>query len=190
MRIMGFLAAAAVALILVTSGCAPRPAIFIHQSVDFSTIKRVAVLPLNNLTREQFAADRIREMIITELLATGYLDVVEPGQTDKVIPRPRGQSPVALTPQEIKKFGKILNVQAFITGAVEAFGEVRFGQISAPEVCLTLHMVDVESGTIIWSVTNARGGVSFYTRLFGLGGDTMSESARKTVRKAIDTLIR
>jgi hypothetical protein len=71
---------------------------------------------------------------------------------------------------------------------VEKFGEVRTGNISAPEVTITLMMADASSGSVIWSVTKTGGGASFMARHFGARSDTMSEAVIRVVREAIETL--
>lgn len=79
----GMLAAAllmAVAL-LVATGCSgnPKPTEFVNPRFDFGFVERVAVLPFENLSSDRQAGARATRLLITELLATGTLDVVEPG---------------------------------------------------------------------------------------------------------------
>ncbi len=164
------------------------PSFYIRQDYDFSYIKKVAVLPLDNLTNEKFAADAVRQVVICELLSTGLMDVAVPGEAEAAVDKLGVRSVRALNAEQIKTMGSALKVQAVIFGAVDKFGEARFGNISAPEVTITLMMADTTSGSIVWSVTKTGGGASFAARHFGARSDTMSEAVIKVVREAIETL--
>jgi len=178
-------------VLILGAGCGGRkgtPGFYVNPDIDFSFIKRVAVLPLDNLTNEKFAADAVRQVVISELLAAGLVDVTCPGDAIAAMDKLRlkqGQSPSA---EDIKAIGKALKVQAVILGAVNKFGEVREGNISAPEIAITLMMADTSSGSIIWSVSKTRGGAGFMARHFGARSETMSETMLAVVREAIRTL--
>jgi TolB-like protein len=177
-------------LLFLVSGCGGKsaPSFYINQDIDFSFIKRVAVLPLDNLTNDRFAGDAVRQVVISELLASGLVDVASPGDVISAIEGLKlktGQSPNA---EQVKTIGKTLNVQAVIIGAVNKYGEIREGNVSAPEVTITLMMADTTSGSIIWSVTKTRGGAGFWSKHFGARADTMSEAVLKVVKESIQTL--
>lgn len=176
--------------VLICSGCARRgvPSFYINPDVDFSFIKNVVVLPLDNLTNDRFAGEVVRHVVISELLASGLVDVMVPGEAIAAVENLKlkpGQSPNA---EQIRALGKALKVQAVILGAVEKYGEERMGNISAPEVTVTLMMADTSSGSIIWSVTKTRGGAGFLARHFGARSETMSETTLNVVRQALHTL--
>jgi len=177
--------------VLLGAGCGGAkvaPAFYVNPETDFSFVKRVAVLPFDNLTNDKFAGDAVRQIVISELLASGLVDVTCPGDAIAAMEKlklKQGQSPTA---EDIKAIGKALKVQAVILGAVNKFGEIREGNISAPEVAITLMMADASSGSIIWSVTKTRGGAGFMARHFGARSETMSETVLAVVREAIRTL--
>lgn len=169
-------------------GVKANPQFYINREVDFSFFKRVAVLPFENLTSERFAGAMVRQVVISELLATGLVEVNVPGDPIDAIENMRLKPDEPLSTEQIKDLGKKLKVQAVILGAVEEFGEVRYGNASAPEVSITLMMADVTSGSIIWSVTKTKGGASFWSRHFGARSNTMSETVLEVVREALQTL--
>ncbi|NOZ24842.1 MAG: hypothetical protein GXO94_01960 [Nitrospirae bacterium] len=176
-------------LLLLGAGCrSSMPSFHIRQDVDFGFIKKVAVLPLNNLTNERYAADAVREVVISELLASGLVDVVVPGDVTAAMDSLGIRSVSSLNAEQIKALGKALGVQAVIFGSVEEFGMVRLGNISAPNVTITLMMADTGSGSIIWSVTTTGTGGGFMARHFGARSETMSETLLRVVRDAIRTL--
>ncbi len=174
----------------IVSGCGGKgtPAFYISHDIDFSFIKKVAVLPLDNLTNERFAGDTIRQVVISELLASGLVDVACPGDAIAAIETLKLKPGQPLSADQIKAVGKALKVQAVVLGAVNKFGEVREGNVSAPEVAITLMMADTSSGSIIWSVTKTRGGAGFLARHFGARSETMSETMLKVVRESLQTL--
>jgi TolB-like protein len=172
-------------------GCGGRgttPSFYIRPDYDFSYIKKVAVLPMDNLTNEKFAGEAVRQVVICELLATGLVDVVVPGEADTTIEKLGLRSTKSLNAEQIKTISNSLKVQAVILGSVGKFGEVRIGNISAPEVTITLMMADATSGSIVWSITKTGGGASFMARHFGAKSETMSEAVLRVVREAIQTL--
>ncbi|TSA07106.1 MAG: hypothetical protein D4R73_10250 [Deltaproteobacteria bacterium] len=171
-------------------GCAraPKPSFYIRQDFDFSFIKKVAVLPFDNLTNEKFAAERIRRLVINQLLASGLMDVVVSGDVAAALKTAHVESATALPPQQIREIGKALNAQAVLAGSVERYEEPKSGAFDAPEVSLTLVMAETDSGSIVWSVNASTGGAGFGTRHFGARADTISEASEKVVKKAIGAL--
>ncbi|HSB70532.1 MAG TPA: CsgG/HfaB family protein [Candidatus Methylomirabilis sp.] len=177
--------------LLSLAGCGTlRPATYVHPNFDFSRVKKVAVLPLENLTTDQAAGEKMRKVVITELLATGIVDAIEPGQVNRVLAQQNIQSPTALLPEDFKRLGASLGAQLLVVGSVEAFDRVTVGGVQAPEVTLTLRGVDAESGTVVWAASHTEGGATFAARLFGLTGDSLSEVARKAAHEAVATLFR
>jgi TolB-like protein len=179
------------AALQVLAGCAGMgPATYVHPNYDFSRVKKVAVLPLENLTADQSAGEKMRKVIITELLATGVVDVIEPGQVNRVLAQQNLQNLTAMSSEDFKKVGAALGAQMIIVGSVESYDRIAVGGVQAPEVTLTLRGVDVESGTVVWATSHTQGGATLAARLFGLTGESLSEVARKAAHEAVATLFR
>ncbi|NOZ68327.1 MAG: hypothetical protein GXP46_03590 [Deferribacteres bacterium] len=178
-----------VIILLSVAGCYRKsaPVYYMREDVDFSFIKKVAVMPLQNLTDERYADEIVRQTVISELLASGLVDVTIPGEVTAALEKLNIKSAASLNPDQIKQIGKLLNVQALILGSVQQYGEVKFGSVTAPEVTITLMMADVNTGTILWSVTRTLGGSSFMSRHFGAKSKTMSETVVAVVREALQT---
>ncbi len=183
-----YVLAGVLCMLLLSAGCRSSiPTFHIREDVDFSFIKKVAVMPLDNLTKERFAGEVVRQVVISELLASGLVDVVVPGEVMAAINKLSIKSISSPSAEQIKAIGKSLKVQAVIMGSVEKYGETRTGNISSPEVTITLMMADTSTGSIIWSVTKTRGGAGFMARHFGAKSKTMSETVLAVVREAIQT---
>ncbi|MBI5182767.1 MAG: hypothetical protein HY999_00160 [Nitrospinae bacterium] len=168
---------------------------YLNPSANFQYIKRIAVLPFNNLTDEKFAGERVRSIVIIELLSRGIFDIVEMGEiatTLKGVYEEWGYREGELVPvdKEIaKRLGERLDVQAIILGSVEEYGISRSGTGSTPIISLSLRMIDTNSGEILWQAScNKRGG-SYIGRLFGLDEMTMSNLTMEVAKKIIDTLL-
>lgn len=190
-RTLGGLRPALALGLLWLAGCASMPpSTYVHPNFDFSRVKRIAVLPLENLSSDQTAGEKMRKVVTTELLATGVVDVVEPGQVNRVLALQNLQNPAALSPEDFKRLGGALNVQMILVGSVESYDRVQVAGVQAPEVTLSLRGIDVDTGTIVWATSHTQGSGTFLARLFGATGDSLSEVARKAAHAAVATLFR
>ncbi len=176
--------------LLFISGCRSGsvPSYHVSEDIDFSFYKRVAVMPLHNMTNEKYAGDIVRQLVMSELLASGLLDVVVPGEVMSAVNELGIKTVTSLNAAEIKSLGNALEVEAIIMGSVEEYGMVKAGSGSAPQVTITLMMADTATGSIVWSITKTRGGDSFMARHFGARHETISETVLVLVREAIQTL--
>lgn len=149
--------------------------------MDFGTIQTVAVLPFTNLTKEEKAAERVRDVFTNALLATGGLYLLPPGEVARGISRAQLENRTSPNTEEVKKLGTILGVDSVITGAVREYGEVRSGTASANLVSLSLQMFEVKTGKVVWSASSTKGGVTTADRLFGGGGKPMNDVTEEAV---------
>jgi TolB-like protein len=176
-------------ILFLTEGCRSADTSYhIRQDVDFSTIKRVAVVPFENLSSEKSADEIVKNIVINELLVSGLVDVVVPGDVTAALSKLDIKSGSSLSAEQIKALGRELKVQAVFLGSVLKYGETRDGNISAPEVSITFIMAEIYAGNVIWSVTKTRGGAGFMARHFGARSETLTETALSVVREAIQTL--
>lgn len=161
---------------------------YINQDYDFSYIKKVAILPFENLTSDRFAGDSVRQFVISEILNTGLVDVVYPGDVNSAIELLKIKPAHFPSSEQIKTLCNTLKAQAVILGSVNKFNEIREGNITSYEISLSLMMADASSGSIIWSVTRTSTGANIWAKYFGAKSDTMSETITKVVRSAIKTI--
>jgi len=178
---------AALLLILVFTGCATTTSKVVYRdpNMDFGAIQTVAVMPFNNLTRENIAGERVRDVFMTMLQATGGVYVIPPGEVARGITRLGLERPPSPTPEEVIKFAKNVNADAVFTGTVNEYGEVRSGTSAANVVSVSLQMMEAQTGKVVWSASSTRGGVTMSDRLFGGGGEPMNA----TTQKAVDDLL-
>ena len=164
------------------------PTQFTNPNIDFSFIQRVAVLPFENLSSDQQAGLRATRLTITELLASGSVDVVEPGEVEGALAS-LGGSRTKPNKEEILSLGSTLEVQAIIIGSVAQSEVLRSGAVGIPVVTLDAQMIETETGAIIWAATHTEKGKGFSARVLGTGGQPISETTRLCVQQLLATLL-
>ncbi len=172
------------------AGCATTGDIYRDPNMDFGAMQSIAVLPFSNLTRDNLAAERVRDVLINKLLSTGAIYVVPAGEAARGIARAEIQNPFAPSPEEIVKLGGIIKVQAVITGVAKEYGEVRSGTTSASIISLSLQMIETQTGKVVWTASSTKGGISIWDRLFGGGGQPMNVITERVVNDLIDKLFK
>ena len=176
-------------LLLAASACASeRGSVYTHPNADFSNYERVAVLPLENLSADRFASERVREILAVELSAQGLFDVVEIGEVNRQLRVQDLGNVTELGAAQIAQLGAGLSAQGLILGSVIEFRERRSGSILAPDISLSLRMIDVETGLTVWTASHSRSGADVAARMFGMGEESQSEAVRELIRQLIDTL--
>lgn len=180
-----------VALLFLTalSGCGSAPVSYVHPTADLTYITTVAIVPFQNLTQERGAEGKTANMVASEVLRRGVFDVVEFGEVIKVL-REEGfrQEEGMISKNIAERAGKRLNVQAFITGAVQEYGLSRGGGSAYPEVSLALNLVDAKSYKILWEANHSLKGGTVMDRLFGVGKKSPSDLSQELVADMLDTL--
>jgi len=154
--------------------------------MDFGAVKSIAVMPFVSLARDPVVADRVRDVFINKLLATGAVYVLPIGEVARAAARAELQNPSAPSAEEVVKLGGIIKVEAIITGTVREYGEVRSGTAASNIASVSLQMVETQTGRIVWTASSTKGGVNIWDRLFGGGGQPMDI----VTQKAVDDLIR
>ncbi len=174
-------------ILVLVMGCATtHPNLYVDPNMDFGAIQAVAVMPFVNLARDQVIPERVRDVLINKLLATGALYVLPPGEVARGVSRIEIATPTTPSPEEVVKLGGVIKVQAVFTGVVREYGEVRAGTTSANIISLSLQMIETETGRVVWTASSTKGGISLWDRLFGGGGKPMNV----VTEQAVDDLIK
>ena len=141
---------------------------FLREGVDLSYITRVAILPFENNTQDEFAASRIRDITATQIMANGIFDVVDKGIVDSALLEMGIDRNSPLDVPIVKRLAQRLNVESLVIGTINNIGENRQGSFTYPEMSFTLQLLDGESALILWRTSDTLGGYSLSDRLFGL----------------------
>lgn len=158
-----------------------------HGSEGDSGMGKIAVIPFENYTKDEFANEKVRRALISELVSRG-IDVVEPGEVSRAIQDLKIQYGSPLNIKDIKALGIELHVSQLIIGSVSNYGISRGMALSYPEVSVNLILVETENGSILKSISHTAGGADFWTKHFGVEGMTLSEIEILAVTEAVDLL--
>jgi hypothetical protein len=180
----------AILLVVISSliACASSKDVYKDPKMDFGSIYTVAVMPFVNLSKEPLAADRVRDVFITKLLASGEMYVLPQGEVDRGSLMAGVLTPTAPSGEEAKKLAKVTKADAVITGVIREYGEVRSGSASANVISLSVQMTEAQTGKVVLSVSTTMGGIGITDRLFGGGGEPMNTITERAVRDVIDKL--
>jgi hypothetical protein len=172
-------------ILIFFAACATTSNTYRDPNMDFGAIQAIAVMPFVSLARDNVAAERTRDVFISKLLSTGAVYVVPVGEVARGVARTEIVNPATPSPEEVVKLASVIKVQAVITGVLKEYGEVRSGSTSANIISVSLQMMEVQTGRVVWSASSTKGGIGILDRLFGGGGQPMN----KITEKAVDDLI-
>jgi len=170
------------------AGCSTHSDLFRDTTMDFGSLKTVIVMPFVNLTKDQLAAERVRDVFSTMLMASGAIYALPPGETTRGINSSGTGNPTAPSAEDVIKLGKTLKADAVITGVVREYGDVRSGNAVSDVISVSLQMFETQTGRVVWSASTTQGGVGFMERMFGGGGKPLNEVTEKAVNDLINKL--
>jgi len=173
----------------ILSACATTD-IYRDPNMDFGAIQTIAVMPFLNLTRDNIAGERVRDVFINKLLSTGAVYVLPIGEVARGIARADIQNPAAPSQEEVVRLSGLIKVQAVVTGVVKEYGEVRSGTTSGNTISMSLQMVEGTIGKVVWTASTTKGGISIWDRLLGGGGRPMNDTTDKAVNDLINKLFK
>lgn len=179
-----FRAAAAIAA-LVLAACG-GPTKYVHPGLDAGAMKRVAVLPFENLTQDRVVGEKAQRLLILELLAARGYEVIEASSVRRVLGERSVENAAALTPEDLTKLGKLLKADGLFFGTILEYADGRGGV--APAAAVQLRLADGASGVTVWSTRVSRNGVTFSQRLFGVGQTSPTDVLAGILHDALRTL--
>ncbi len=179
-----------ISVVLVVASAAPVCSaqvtdVYRDPKMDFGSIQTIAVVPFANLARDQVVAERVRDVFINRLLSTGAVYVLPVGEVARGVAKLELQNPTAPSPEEIVKLGGLIKADAVITGVVREYGEVRSGSSTANVISMSIQLIEAGTGKVVWSASSTKGGISFWNRMFGGGGQPVN----KVTEGAVDALL-
>ncbi len=178
------------ALLVAAGACASSSQeIYRDANMDMGAVYTVAVMPFVNLSRDQLASDRVRDVFTTMLLADGRMYVIPTGEIARQVSIAGIANPYAPTNEEVIKLGKMVKAQAVITGVIREYGEVRSGSAVANVISLSVQLTEVDTGKVVSSVGTTKGGIGLLERFFGGGGEPMNDITAKAIKDVIKKLL-
>jgi hypothetical protein len=181
-------------LLFLAGGCALTPGggakSYVREDVDFGFVRKIAVLPLENNSKDEFAPEMLRDIVITRIFAMRLFDVADKGMVDSLLREEAIDAGKPIDAPTIRRIGQRLNAQALLLGTVDLAAEGRKGAVSYPEMALTLRILDVESGLVIWQAGGNASGDSLSRRLFGLSSRDRYQVGAELVHDLLRTVPR
>lgn len=163
--------------------------VYRDPKMDFGSVQTIAVVPFSNLARDPVVAERVRDVFINRLLASGAVYVLPVGEVARGISKLELQSPTSPTPEEVVKLGALIKADAVITGVVREYGEVRSGSTSSNVISMSIQLLEAGTGKVVWSGSSTKGGISFWDRLVGGGGQPLNKVTEEAVDALFDKLL-
>ena len=189
-RAPGLIALVLLCIAITASVCAAQVTdVYRDPNMDFGSIQTVAVVPFTNLARDQVVAERVRDVFINRLLSTGAVYVLPVGEVARGLAGLEVPNPSAPTPEQVVKLGAFLKADAVITGVVREYGEVRSGTSTANVISMSIQLLETGTGKVVWSGSSTKGGISFWNRLFGGGGQPLNKVTEEAIDALFDKLL-
>lgn len=167
-RVGGGTTAAAVglALLAMLTGCAasvPPPPVGLTSSLP-----RVALLPLENLSTRPDASEHLTRVVAGALGETGTCQTVAPGDVEAVFTELRIRDVNGVTRESMPQLGTKLDAEWLLAGTILEYGPIRSPEGDVPSVGLSLRLFEARTGRTAWSAMRVRTGEDRET-LFGFG---------------------
>lgn len=147
----------------------------------------VAVMPFDNVAKDKDAGVKVRELFVTGLYASGtFKDIVDEGEMFEVMKKLKLRETDNFSKDAIKTLGDNLGVGAIIFGTVVEYNE---RSAKGALFAVSIRMVDVETGQILWLGNASKEGGGSVSEALGLSdGPTVIEVARSVLENLIDDL--
>lgn len=183
-------------LVIATAGCGGATTRLFTKPIaespyvtyqEWGPNRNIAVMPFLNLTKDAEAGAKCRELFIAETYISGaFEDIVDEGEMIEVMRKLKMREGDALGKDAIKTLGDNLGVQALIFGTVQEYTE----RGTKPALfAVSLRMVDVETGEILWLGNSSKEGGGSVLEALGLSdGPVIIDVARDVVSGLIDDM--
>ncbi len=151
--------------------------------------RTVCVLPFENLSKHTDADIKVREVFVTELFMTHiFQDMVDIIEANAALMSLRIRKPYPLDKETIRALGERLDADYLIFGIVTDYGYGK-GKESGSEMGISVRMIEVETGSILWSAYNFKMGTNSLSRIFGISqGPSPMELTREAVTEIVAAL--
>ena len=149
-------------LLLFGSGCGHAlQRDYLKSSDNIDSIKSVAVLPFENLTKFPDAGQIVATLFTTELYQSTDFKIVDRNQVKRIMREKKIGSPKVIDRRLARKIGKILGVDGVFVGSVSEYWyrldrRNYRNQGDEPAVGINARLVEVASGEVIWASSHSR----------------------------------
>ncbi|OGR93357.1 MAG: hypothetical protein A2992_06120 [Elusimicrobia bacterium RIFCSPLOWO2_01_FULL_59_12] len=199
-------------LVVLIAGCSPSTTVKQKQPMTQDENKamaglkrRIGVVDFQNKTT--YGANRLgtsaSDILITELAKSNRFIVVERDKLDKLMEEQKLGMSGAIDPGTAAKMGKILGLNAIVTGAISQFGQQTEGseylvtqsKNQVVKCAVDIRVVDVETGQVLYADSGAGLARKHTGGVFGLGtragyDETLEgEALRAAIVKFVNNIV-
>ena len=152
--------------ILLIGGCSSGES-YVKAGYNFAGLDKVAIVDVQGDVAGEAAKNQIADFFGMELMKKGYTPV-ERAQVQSLLKEHEFQASDLTTDEGAARAGRILNVPVVLVVNIPNFGE---------EMSMTVKMIDVEDGTVLWMGSGfGRTGRTLAT-IFGAAGGAAAGAA-------------
>lgn len=169
-------------LLIVVTACARSHRTEYFATAGFETDRSVAVLPLVNLTPQPQAGRIAGDVLAGELYGVEGMRFVERTAVQEALRTDDEDIEHVMDVSVAQAIGRKLGVQGVIYGSVTEYA-YRRGLDQNPVVGITVRMLDVQSGAVLWAATVTRTGTAPFP-----GGDSLSKTLQEACADIVESL--
>lgn len=138
-----------------------------EEAQQFSSIKKIAVLPFDNLTKKKDAENLINALFTTEILNQDVFDSVEDvryvASVMKMLKIKRTQ---ILDRDLVLKMGETMRCEAVIVGEIDEYSIGK--KEESTDISISATMLDTRSGDILWTANVTNTSSTSVGKVFGV----------------------
>ncbi|OGS23792.1 MAG: hypothetical protein A2297_02445 [Elusimicrobia bacterium RIFOXYB2_FULL_48_7] len=198
------------------AGCAPKTTIKesemavnvrgeLKEGQQVGPKKKIAVIAFDNKTAygQTRLGTAASDILTTELGKSGRFILIERDKMDKILAEKKLQTTGAVAADQIASSGKVLGLNAIVTGSISQFGVKTEGEDylvyeskkQIAEATVDLRIVDVSDGKILWTDSGKGVAQKKVSATLGMGGrsgydETLEgEALRAAIVKFVNNII-
>lgn len=156
---------------------------YVRDVTTPQTAARVAIIPFDNLSDDTQADRKILGIMVTHVLSTKTISVVEPSVVESTLADLRLRPP--LSSIQAKQLAAKLGTRLLMVGTITEYGQAR-GASPSLTVALNARIVDTGTDSIVWAAASNRTGRPDDS-LFGSG---LPPSLTKLTHQTVDQLVK
>jgi len=159
-------------LILAVTGCVMPFHVGGSAEPGGGTIWKVAILPFENLSKEEGAGDIAGNLFLVKMLHTCAFIIADPGLVEEALSTEGVRLTAHIPLSNLQGLGKKLDIPLILMGSVledemqVLSGVGGGGQV--PSVSVTVRLLEVSTGRVLWADAQSKRGTD-YEKIFGLG---------------------
>jgi len=133
--------------------------VFTRNDIDYTKYKRIAVFPLADYPLNPGSGLQVADILSMQLINSNY-NIIDRSQTMLILQEQKLGMTGVIDEQTAPSLGKLLGVQAILTGSINEYEsttpiKVSQGdaglQVHGSSVGLALKLIDCETGQIVWA---------------------------------------